>query len=51
MPEKILPEAPGYNQNSHANFYFLGGINTIYKFSKQEPRHWSKIPFETGSVF
>jgi hypothetical protein len=34
LPEKILPENPGYTLNSFAHFYFLGNISTIFRFSK-----------------
>jgi hypothetical protein len=44
LPEKILPETPGYTLNSHANFYFLGNIGTIFSFNKKDTC-WSKIEF------
>eukprot|EP00347_Sterkiella_histriomuscorum_P021278 403334566 len=50
LPDKILPENPGYNLNSFASFYFLGNIGQIFKFNKYE-RSWQRLPFETGSVF
>lgn len=50
LPEKILPETPGYNLNSHASFYFLGNIGRIFKFNKFE-RNWQKLPFDNESVF
>lgn len=34
LPEKILPENPGYNINSHACFYFLGNIGNVFRFNK-----------------
>jgi len=27
LPITIIPENPGYNLNSYAKFYFLGGIS------------------------
>ena len=45
LPEKILPENPGYTLKSHASFYFLGGIEMIYRFNKFE-RTWHKLAFE-----
>ncbi len=45
LPEKILPENPGYTLKSFASFYFLGGIEIIYRFDKFT-RTWHKLPFE-----
>jgi hypothetical protein len=45
LPERVLPESPGYNLNSYANFYFLGNISTIFRFNKHD-RSWFKIVFE-----
>ena len=50
LPEKILPENPGYTFNNNSYFYFLGGICSIFRFDKIE-RTWSKIMFEEDSVF
>ncbi|CDW82335.1 kelch motif family protein [Stylonychia lemnae] len=50
LPDKILPENPGYSLNSYAKFYFLGNIGQIYSFDKAEKK-WDKIHFESGSVF
>ena len=36
LSEAVLPESPGYALNMNANFYFLGNINRIFKYSKME---------------
>jgi hypothetical protein len=46
LPEKVLPESPGYTLNSFACFYFLGSISTIFKFNK-EFTTWSKLEFQS----
>lgn len=51
LPVPVLPENPGYTLNSHANFYFLGNVSTIFRFNKKEDnRKWVKLDFNL-SVF
>lgn len=45
LPQRVLPENPGYNLNSHANFYFLGNIASIFRYSKHDGL-WSEVVYK-----
>ena len=47
LPEKILPETPGYTLDSHAHFYFLGNIGGIFRYNKRE-KTWSKTTISSN---
>ena len=34
LPQKVLPESPGYVLNSFANFYFADNLSYVYRFNK-----------------